>query len=301
MEAKAFIVNGFTRTSAPFSFSSTDSLAGFVGLIDNGIPYISEHQFIGQMHEYRRRIPWMDDDASGFGDSNANYETTAIAGNTFDYPAIHGKGFAQASYSFVSTSAQAVEHRTILIDNRYQLVDWILGKQREWSISRGTMIAKHKTFNKAHQQVISEYCNNGGNIIVSGAFVGTDFWDNPFADDADRKWAENTLQYKWRNNNGAVTGRVKSVASPFKSLSGEYNYYNELNSESYVVENPDAIEPANDNAYTIFRYSENNLSAGVFYRGKQYNTCGLGFPIESVKDDSKRNSLIKGIMEAMEK
>ena len=27
------------------------------------------------MKEYRRSIPWMDDDASGFGDSYGNYET----------------------------------------------------------------------------------------------------------------------------------------------------------------------------------------------------------------------------------
>ncbi|HBK31144.1 MAG TPA: hypothetical protein DDZ78_05900, partial [Porphyromonadaceae bacterium] len=32
----ALIVNGFTRVSAPFSFSSSDGIAGFVGRIDNG-------------------------------------------------------------------------------------------------------------------------------------------------------------------------------------------------------------------------------------------------------------------------
>ena len=296
------IVNGFTRTSAPFSFASTDSLAGFVGREDNGIPYISEHQFIGQMHEFRRRVPWMDDDAAGFGDSDANYETTAIAGNTFDYPAIHGKGFAEAGYSFVSTSARGVENRTILLNNNYKIVDWILGKQRELPIAHGVMMAKHKTFTKAHQQIITDYCKNGGNMIVSGAFVGTDLWDNPFvADTTDIKWAESTLNYKWRNNYGGVTGNIKSVASPFNSIDGDFNYYNLLNSESYVVENPDAIEPVGDNAYTVYRYSENNLSAGIFYKGDRYNTCILGFPIESVKEESKRNELIKGIVEAMEK
>lgn len=294
------IVNGFTRTSAPFSFSTSDSIAGFVGREDNGIPYISDHHFIGQMHEFRRSIPWMDDDSSGFGDSDANYETTAIAGNTFDYPAVHGKGFIDAGYSFVSTSEKAVEHRAVLLNNNYTIVDWILGKQREWPIARGVMMAQHKTFTKAHQQIITEYCNSGGNMIVSGAFVGTDLWDNQFADPADKEWAESTLKYKWRNNYGAVTGRVKSVASPFKSLNGKYYYYNELNSESYVVENPDAIEPVGNNAYTVYRYTENNFSAGTFYKGDRYNTCILGFPIESIKDDSKRNELIKGIVEAME-
>lgn len=294
------IVNGFSRTSAPFSFSTSDSIAGFVGREDNGIPYLSEHHFIGQMHEFRRIIPWMDDDSSGFGDSDANYETTAIAGNTFDYPSIHGKGFTQAGYSFVSTSAKAVEHRTVILNNNYKIVDWILGKQREWPVARGVMMAEHKTFTKAHQQIITDYCNSGGNMIVSGAFVGTDLWDNQFADDADKQWAESTLKYKWRNNYGGVTGRVKSVASPFKTIKGDYNYYNELNSKSYVVENPDAIEPVGDNAYTVHRYSENNFSAGIFYKGSLYNTCILGFPIESVKEETQRNILIKGIVEAME-
>ena len=296
----AMIVNGFTRTSAPFSFTTTDGIAGFVGREDNGIPYISDHHFIGQMHEFRRRIPWMDDDSSGFGDSDANYETTAIAGNTFDYPFMHGKGFIEADYSFVSSSAKAVEHKTILLNNNYKIVDWILGKQREWPIARGVMMAKHKTFTKAQQQIITNYCNNGGSIIVSGAFVGTDLWDNQFADDADRKWAQQTLKYKWRNNYGAVTGKIKTVASPFKSINGGFNYYNKLNSDSYVVENPDAIEPVGENAYTVFRYNENNFSAGIIYKGNKYSTCILGFPIESIKTEKKRTELIKGIVTAIE-
>ena len=78
------------------------------------------------MHEFRRTIPWMDDDASGFGDSKANFETTKIAGNTFDYPYIHGLAFADAGYSFVSTSASAVEFGFVEIEN-FETVDWILG------------------------------------------------------------------------------------------------------------------------------------------------------------------------------
>ncbi len=210
------------------------------------------------------------------------------------------KDLPKASYSFVSTSAKAVEHRTILLSNKYKIVDWILGKQREWPIARGVMMAKHKTFTKAHQQIITDYCNNGGNIIVSGAFVGTDLWDNQFADNADREWAKNTLKYQWRNNYGGVAGKIKSETSSLKSITGTYNYFNHLNSESYVVENPDAIEPVGNNAFTIYRYTENNFSAGIFHKGARYNTCILGFPLESVKEESKRNELIGGIVEAME-
>src|SRR5690606_23528591 len=63
-KGEVLIVNGFTRISAPYSFTtSEDSIAGFVGSVDNGVPYIADYHFIRQMHEFRRTIPWMDDDA----------------------------------------------------------------------------------------------------------------------------------------------------------------------------------------------------------------------------------------------
>ncbi|MCE5205832.1 MAG: xanthan lyase [Porphyromonadaceae bacterium] len=297
-QGEVLIVNGFTRVSAPFSFTaSEDSIAGFAGSVDNGVPYMADHNFIGQMNEFRRIIPWMDDDAAGFGDSHANYETTAIAGNTFDYPFSHGKAFTEAGYSFVSSSADAVENGFVKLTD-YKTVDWILGKQREWSVARGAKPPKYKTFSTKQQQLITDYCFSGGNIIVSGAFVGTDLWNNPRATKEDREWAQQTLKYKWRNSHGAVTGQIKAVPSPFPSIQGNYRYYNELNSESYVVENPDALEPVDKNAFTVFRYAENNLSAGVLYKGEKYSTCILGFPIEAVKEQEKRNELVNNIMTA---
>ena len=295
-KGEVLIVNGFTRISAPFSFTtSEDSIAGFAGRFDNGVPYIADYHFIGQMNEYRRVIPWMDDDSSGFGDSSANYETTKIAGNTFDYPYVHGTAFAKAGYSFVSSSASAVESGSVKLMN-YETVDWILGKQREWVVARGAKPAVFKTFSRMNQQLITNFCDNGGNIIVSGAFIGTDFWDNPLADKEDRDWAKNTLKYQWRNNYGGVAGKIKSVPSPFQSINGNFNYFNTLNSKGYVVENPDAIEPANKNAFTVFRYSENNLSAGILYKGDVYKSCILGFPIESITEQNDINKLIENIM-----
>ncbi len=297
-KGNVMIVNGFTRVSAPYSFTaSNDSIAGFYGDEDYGVPYISEHQFIGSQNEFRRIIPWKDDDASGFGDSYGNYETKEIAGNTFDYPKIHGEGFAKAGYSFVSCASSVVENGAVKLSD-YKVVDWILGKQREWTVARGAMPSKYKTFSNASQNAITQYCNTGGNIIVSGSNVGTDLWENPRATKEDRDWAEKTLKFFLRNSKGATEGRVKAVPSPFSSIQGEYNYYNELNSECYVVENPDAIEPIDKNGFTIFRYSENNLSAGTMFKGEKYATCILGFPIESVKGQDNRNCIIKDIMQA---
>lgn len=91
----------------------------------------------------------------------------------------------------------------------------------------------------------------------------------------------------------------RSVASPYKTLKGDYDYNHELNGDCYVVESPDAIEPAADGAFTVFRYTENNLSAGVAYKGA-YKVCTLGFPFETVLTDERRDSLMRGILEFFE-
>ena len=295
------VINGFNRISAPADFIAAPPadtlLAGFLDELDHGVPYIKDISYIGKMKEYRRSIPWMDDDASGFRDSYGNYETQVIAGNTFDYPAVHGAAILKAGYSFVSCSDEVVEKRQTSL-NDYQFIDLILGKECQTKMGRGGVNAlEFKTFTKPMQDAITDYCNQGGNIFVSGAFVGTDLWDNrlAIAEEADKKFAMDILKYKWRVGQAAIMGKVKSVDSPFASLNGNYSYYNELNPNSYIVEAPDAIEPATKDAHTIMRYSENNLSAGVAYKGA-YKTCVLGFPFESVRTGSERDALMKAVL-----
>ena len=300
-KGQILIVNGFDRISAPADFvapAPADTLlAGFLDDLDHGVPYIKDISYIGKMKEFRRSIPWMDDDASGFGDCYGNYETQVIAGNTFDYPAVHGAAILKAGYSFVSCSDEAVESGQVVL-NDYTYTDLILGKECQTKIGRGGIKPlEFKTFSKPMQDCITAYCSQGGNIFISGAYVGTDLWDNRLipANEEDKKFATEVLKYKWRTGQAATMGKAKCVASPFPSLSGNYTYHNELNSDSYAVESPDAIEPATKEAYTIMRYSENNLSAGIAYQG-EYKTCVLGFPFESLRTAEERASLMDAIL-----
>ena len=161
----------------------------------------------------------------------------------------------------------------------------------------GVTPLQYKTFTQPMQQAIADYCGQGGNIFVSGAFVGTDLWDNRLAtpEEADKKFATEVLKYKWRVGQAAKMGKVKTVASPFPSLTGEYTYHHELNEDSYVVEAPDAIEPATKDAYTVMRYSESNLSAGVAYQG-DYKTYIMGFPFEAVRTEAEREALMNAVL-----
>ncbi len=292
------VVNGFNRLSAPDDFDAQGSqIAGFIDDSDHGVPYINDYKYIGKQKEFRRKIPWMDDNASGFGDSYANFETMVIAGNSFDYPALHGQSILNAGYSFTSCSSQSIEMKEVTLSD-YKIVDYILGKQKQSKMGPGGKYPiEFKTFTTEMQQAIAEFCHNGGNIFISGAFVASDLWDNPNVEslDSDKDFAQNILKYKWRVGRAATEGRVKAVTSPFIDFQEHFEFYNQLNPESYVVESPDAIEPADENAATIYRYSENNLSAAVAYKG-DYRTCVLGFPFESLKQNESRDNLMKMIL-----
>ena len=90
------------------------------------------------------------------------------------------------------------------------------------------------------------------------------------------------------------------MVSPLTAERADYTYYNKPNEESYVVESPDAIVPADPAAYTCFRYTENNLPAGVVFGGNdtdKWRTVVLGFPFESIKGEAQRNTMMQQVLD----
>jgi len=304
----ALIVSGFDRICGPADFKADPpadkTLAGFLDEVDHGVPYIRETNYTGSQKEFRRDMKWTTDDSPGFGGSRADHEKEVIAGNTFDYPAVHGAAMLKSGWSFTSTSNETIEDSSVVLTD-YKLVDWILGKQRQTKTGRGGIKPlQFKTFTNPMQKQITSFCKNGGAFFASGAYVASDLWDNPDAGQAqetDKEFAKKVLKYNFREGRAANTGQVMAVRSAISSCSSVYSYYNELNDKSYVVESPDGIVPDGENAYTIYRYPENNISAGVAYKGSDYRTCILGFPFESLKEVSSRDEVMKNILEILTK
>uniref|UniRef100_A0AB33ILS5 Xanthan lyase n=1 Tax=Prevotella sp. GTC17253 TaxID=3236793 RepID=A0AB33ILS5_9BACT len=301
---KALIVNGFNRVSAPADFVAPgdggSKLAGFLDDVDHGVPYLRDISYIGKMKNFDRTQPWLDDDSGGYGDSYGDQETKVIAGNTFDYPSLHGAAILKAGYSFESCSRSAFTK----VADGFSFIDVILGKQCQSKIGRGGVKPlEFKTFDDCMQQVLVGYARQGVDIMVSGSYVGTDIWNNPLAQTRkeDQEFAMGVLKYKWRNSRAAVTGRVKGVRSPLELKIGEGNYWNQLNDKSYVVESPDGIEPADSTSFTVMRYPESNLSAAVAYGGKDYQTFVMGIPFESIMDAGLRESLMNAVIRFFEK
>lgn len=295
------IVNGFTRVSAPDWFDSGE-IAGFYDTRDHGVPYMEDISYIGETFEFRRNLPWMDDDAAGFGASRANYEDKVIAGNTFDYIYTHGEAIRAAGYGFVSSSVEAFVDAPETA-NTPRIVDLILGKQKEVAKGRGVYGTYFKTFPVELQNKISKMTKDGTSFFVSGAFVATDLWDNQFSTkevaERDQKFATEVLGYHWRVGQATVEGSAYQVATRFKSLNANrvYPFYADLNKECYAVESPDSFYPADDKkGCTFMRYTENNLIAGTAYENGAYRTVVIGFPFETIKDCEARTQLMSKVL-----
>ena len=280
------IVNGFERVAGPAVFEKIDStFAGFNNIKDRGVAYKADWSYIGDMHEFRREIPWMDDDAAGFGASYSDYETKVIAGNTFDYPYVHGNAIMKNGYSFVSSSVGAVKAGKVDMNN-YKIVDMIMGKQGKTVVGRGVYGHKFEVFPVELQKEIREFCEAGGNLLVSGSNIATDLFDAPGVTEEGMNFAKDVLKYKWMTEYAAKSGKVVSVANPYVKTTPVVHFPQYLNNVTYSVESPDALVPSCKEAYTIFRYADNNISAGVAYKG-DYKTVCLGFPLEIASNGNK--------------
>ena len=287
------VVNGFERVSGPEGFATGD-FAGFPDWLDDAVPYISDLSYVGAQHEFRRSEAWRDDDAPGWGASNSDFDTRIVAGNSFDYPIVHGRALRNAGYSFVSCSAKAVEHGSVALSD-YRAVDWILGEQKQCRLGSDTTQWQFKTFSTENQKKITDFCLQGGAFFASGAHIGTDLWTAGNATEADRYFARAVLKFVWRTDRATQDGRVSGVPSRLCRMSGDFEFNQRLDEQHYCVESPDGIEPAEAKAATAMRYTQNGVSAAVAYQGI-YRTFVCGFPFESITSAAQRNALMQQIM-----
>lgn len=300
------VVNNFDRVAPPAWFD-TPEYAGFDEMLDGGVAYMNEINHIGQMYQFRRDMPWTDDDNPGFGASYTDHAGEVIKGNTFDYPAVHGKALMAAGYSFCSASAEAFAEDSTMLDG-YWATDIICGKQVSTPAGRGAVNAsRFQVLPKQMRRAIKACTERGGNILISGANIGTDLWDEVYPVGRDslyqaeaRKFAMDVLGYKWLTNYASRCGRVKaarSKAMETSSLSQEIDFNQNSTDHIYKVETPDGLLPASGKASSFLRYADTDISAGVCNEGKGYRSVSVGFPIETITDESMMTGMMKAIMD----
>ncbi len=294
-QGEVMVINGFNRVSAPQPFTADTTLAGFRYDKEFGVPYLQDICYTGEQYEFRCSEPWVDDDNPGWGASQGDYETKVIAGNTFDYPYRHGESILRAGYSFVSCSDEAVVERLVNLNN-YPVVDLILGKEKRVKMGlRRTY--DFALFQPALREVLTDYCCEGRNLLVSGAYVASDLWNIESPDLDGQQFAREVLHYAPAKENPTNCNRVVSTDAALPAM----EFYHTLNDTCYAVETPDALRPVGKKSRIIQQYENAQTGAGIFYAGDNYNTCILGYPIETIKNDDDRDTLIRYILERFQR
>jgi hypothetical protein len=285
------VVNAFDRICGPAFFDQGD-MAGIEWWEDEGVPNRIDRSFTGFQYNFDRNSEWLHDDSPGWGASSAAMESTAISGNTFSFPAVHGKALMNAGRSFVSVSDEAFENPAYAVSG-FDAIDIIFGEERSTQSMTGNKAKEFKVFTPAIAGKIRQYTALGGHVFISGAYIGTDMAENN--DTSAMQFAAEVLHYTWRSNHATTLGQVYATDHGSGIFPQKLQFNTTMNEHIYRVESPDAIEPLGAGAIRICRYMSGNASAGVAYRGN-YRSVALGFPFETIPDEDERTTLMKMIL-----
>ncbi len=260
------IVNAFDKVSAPATIETTGE-EGFDLLEDAGIPYMKTPVFCGIQQTFSVEGRGKET-ADGTGYSDATWEGRIIAGNTFDYPFIHGKAIqAIGGYSFVSASDEAIEENQVSLE-KFLAIDLIFG-------------ADDKGFSANMQRQLRKYAQQGGNLLLSGAAIGTNMKDY----NAQLLFLSEIFKYQ------ATYDQVDKYSSEIYGANTRFSIQRTLNEDIYVPARTTSILPT-EGAFSTYLYAGSNKGAGVAYSGPS-SVFVVGFPIENITTEAGRVAVVR--------
>ena len=243
-KGNVLIVNGFTRVSGPEWWS--DSIYGGIRPMSHTVPYGKGVNYIGEVYDFDSRNEWKTDDNCGWGMCYSDHMDHPTVGNTFDYPALHGKTLAEMGYSYVSTSVAALDSIA-----GYDLVDVILGKQKTYTMGNDTSF---HCMPAQLQHALTHYLQHGGRLLLSGAHIASDMQGQE-----DATFTKNLLHYEFRTTNASKTGKIRIER---QLPNGIYTFRTEPNDAMLHTENADGLFPTNGGV-VVARFPEANVAAAI--------------------------------------
>ena len=295
---KILIVNNFHRLASP-QVVDNDSIQGFDFDQDPGVSYGLTAGWSGKQRVFDIHRMGIES-SSGLGYSGNEMAGQFVAGNDFNHTVEHAQAIASGNkYSIASCSSEAILSGRVKMTD-YQAVDLINGLERY----DGYTHQYYKTFTPAMQKRIKYYALNGGKLLVSGSYNGSDMQD-----EEEKSFMGAILKVNYEPTgtkfivqdvnpeDSTITERDSIVTtSPMVSgLGKEFSYYHSLNAKHYAATHPEILKPIGSTAFCAMRYLT-GTSAAVAYRSTSYRTFTMGFPLECISDEKTRYSIMQGIL-----
>lgn len=260
------IVNGFTRLAGPQPIDN-DSLRGFRFDIDPGVVYHKNPCYSGRQLIFYKAY------TASLGESGREYEHLLVAGNTFNYPTLHARDLLSTGHalSISSSSIDAYEQQT----PQAQVLDLILGAQR----NDGYSLTSKQAFTPATIAALSRHAQNGGSILLSGAYLSEELVTNT-------AFAENVLHF---TPYGAVS--IAESANTVQGMGANIQLWNDLNEQQFSTTRCSILQPT-QGAFASTLYATSGLPASVAWNNTRQRTLCYGFPLEMIIDNQLRRAIM---------
>ena len=281
-EAKTvLVVNGFDRLSAP-QVVDDGRRQGFDLDADPGVSYgltaWNGRQTCFNVNRMGVESP------TGLGYGGEEMAGLFVAGNDFSYVATHTSAIASGhKYNVVSCDRASIDGRKVALAD-YSCVDLILGMQRYTPYA----VQYYKTFTPAWQEMFRAYAQQGGRLLVSGSYIGSDMQN-----DGEQQFLSSVLQLEYHPAD-SVTAQPA-----INGLGMTFDIGRRLNRHHYAATHVEILHPQGQ-AYCAMQYAD-GTSAAVAYDGAAYKSFVMGFPFECIQLPATRNLLMQGIMQFLQK
>lgn len=292
---KITVVNAFHRISGPKWFD-TQFYAGFDNRSDSGVPYLHDWAFVGEQFEFNRSKVYTGGVDTGFGACYEDYMDKVIGGNSFDYPAMHGKALMDAGYSFDSCSIEALENGRSRGDDLSgsnvdaflsgsDAIDIICGK--ECVVKTGSRSPERGgIYTQSMMDLIRYAAEERKGVLISGAYIAKEAIE---AGDQVKDSVREYLGFTLRREHGSRTGKVHRIGHNWNEMSFPVQPCN----ESYCVESPDALSCWDMGSRIAVEYSDSHLAAGVHIEKGGYRIAAFGFPLEIISSYDQFSALVQ--------
>ncbi len=203
------------------------------------------------------------------------------SGNTHDFAIQHGGSAQRLGHAFDFSSNEAVLEGDVQL-SAYAAVDWILGTEG----------VSDESFSRGEQQMVADYLDGGGSLLVSGSELG---YDLDYAGTAaDQAFYGGYLRAQYVTDDAGVYLAEGVSGSCLGGLASFH--FDDGTHGTYDVAYPDAIVSGSGSTECC-RYFGTSWYAGVQYAGafprgsRQGRLVYLAFPLESVYADAERDSV----------
>lgn len=264
---RILLVNGFQRVAGPQPVD-TPEMQGFdifkdPGVVDNKMPGYCGAQFNFDINRIGKQL----------GESGEELEGMIVAGNTHDFTTRHAKDIASTLRCNIGSCSSAAIERVPV--TQYHLMDIIMGAQKV----DGYSSRLYKTFTPELRNAVTHFTLSGGNVMVSGAYIGSDMLSPE-----EQRFTSDVFKYR-------LTGvQPNDSITTISGMNTELTVFGRMNEVCYPVPCMDVISPV-EGAFPTMAYRPVGLSAAVAYQGADYHSLAFGFPLECITDPHVRRSI----------